>query len=287
MEKINFCGGDVFVTDLNWMNHSKCVLLFTGNPSIPELYFEFSKQISKKYPDVPILIPAFYEAKPIKITLEYIITEKSKFLERLHDSCPKTKFIILAHSVGSYVSLKALIRSPDFSSYNLKAYFGIFPTIENVRIGIAPFLHLLSNYPIILFLVSLFFRFIYWIMPLFLYKKFLSFFIGIPNSTLNYAARGFLYPQMMQALYMAVDEIKSMNDLTDDMKEFCNEKQSKMRMIYGKKDKYTTYEMFRSFKESYPKAECDIVDIEHAFILKAEEKMRKYLIPKLDKDIED
>ena len=89
----------------------------------------------------------------------------------------------------------------------------------------------------------------------------------VPSDKVECLINNIDFSRTKQILFLAKDEGKYIKDYSKDLIEFLNKISLKLRMIYGKNDRYGNEKIAKKFKELVPNAKIKIVNILHAFVL--------------------
>ncbi|EFA80394.1 hypothetical protein PPL_07228 [Heterostelium album PN500] len=119
------------------------VIIVPGNPGLIEFYIEFMKSLYDGLGAKYDIIGCHCGRIEDQFSVEEQIVHKSLCLEyllqtRYQSNSNNIKFVLIGHSVGSYISLKMLNRySEKFSFVN---QINLFPTFRNLYEGLSPFI---------------------------------------------------------------------------------------------------------------------------------------------------
>ncbi|KAL4477078.1 hypothetical protein ABPG72_015391 [Tetrahymena utriculariae] len=114
------------------------IVMFSGNPGYIRFYdrflHELSKQLENKFDIYGIghLGQFNYQNKPIHndFSLTDQIDQKVEFMNYLFKKYPKSRFILISHSIGSYAVLNMLDRIP---SEKIVFSYKLYPVIERIK----------------------------------------------------------------------------------------------------------------------------------------------------------
>ena len=118
----------------------------------------------------------------------------------------------------------------------------------------------------IIYLFSFFIKFIKFL-PLCFIILFFKLVSDVPSDKVECLINNIDFSSIKQILFLAKDEGKYIKDYSKDLIEFLNKISLKLRMIYGKNDRYVNEKIAKKFKELVPNAKIKIVNILHAFVL--------------------
>ena len=124
--KIQFNKRHVFC-DFYRGNDLKPVMIFLpGNPGIPSFYAEFLAKINKEL-CWDIWSPSYVE---FHFSVEELAEHLAMFADYLEENYPKgTKFVIAAHSLGSYLTVQILKKRPNFPVIKI---LSLFPSLQHM-----------------------------------------------------------------------------------------------------------------------------------------------------------
>ena len=257
-------------------------IIIPGNPSIAELYIQFANLLKKQY-KYPVIISSLISNDSKTYSLERCIEYKKKFFEYLFKNNPNTKYIVLGHSIGNYILFQALRRINNIN--NIIAIYSLFPALQNLY-SCFPFDYkiLTFNY-LIIYLFSFFIKLLK-IFPLCLTILFFKMVSDVPSDKVECLINNIDYSSIKQILFLAKDEGKYIKDYDKDFIEFLNNISPKLRMIYGKNDRYGNEKIAKKFKELVPNAQIKIVDILHAFVLGYTHDIFNEIVDMINSDID-
>ena len=89
----------------------------------------------------------------------------------------------------------------------------------------------------------------------------------MPSNYIECLSRNATQSFTKQMLLLTKDEGDYVKEYTDDFLKFMKENSYRLRMIYGKFDRYGNEEVANKFHELVPNATLKVVDILHAFVL--------------------
>ena len=256
-------------------------IIIPGNPSIAELYIQFGNLLKEKF-KYPVIISSLITNDTKTYSLKKIIELKTKFFEYLFKSNPNGKYIVLGHSIGCYILFKALKNIKDISK--IIGIYCLFPALQNLY-DCFP-----TNYKIITynyFVINIFSFFVRLlkIMPLCLIILFFRCISDVPADNVECLISNIDFSSTKQILYLAKDEGKYIKGYDDDLIEFLNKISQKLKMIYGKKDRYGNEKIANNFKKIVPNAKIKIVDILHAFGLGYSQDMFNAIVDMINDDL--
>ena len=250
-----------FFSDINNNLSPLTFIIVPGNPSIEEFYFTFAVKFIQKF-NSPVIISSLASDTLKNYSLQNVIEKKKNFFEYLFNMNPNGKYIVIGHSIGNYILLKAIQSLND--SKQIIGIYNLFPAIQNLYNGFPLKFKILTNNIIIINICAIFSS-LFQILPLCLIILFFKLISRMSRKTVECLARNINYSFTKQMLLLAKDEANYIKDYTDDFIKFLNEISHKIKMVYGKNDKYGNEEIARKFKELVPKVELKIVNIKHTF----------------------
>ena len=249
--------------DINNKSSPIAFIIIPGNPSIAELYIQFGNLLTKQF-KYPVIISSLLSDNTETYSLEKCIEYKKKFFEYLFKNNPNTKYIILGHSIGNYIIFQALKKIKDIK--NIIAIYSLFPALQNLYTCFPLDYKILTFNYLIINIFSFFIKFIKFL-PLCYIILFFKLVSDVPSDKVECLINNIDFSSIKQILFLAKDEGKYIKDYSKDLIEFLNKISLKLRMIYGKNDRYGNEKIAKKFKELVPNAKIKIVNILHAFVL--------------------
>ena len=249
--------------DINNKSSPITFIIIPGNPSIAELYIQFGNLLTKQF-KYPVIISSLISDNTKTYSLEKCIEYKKKFFEYLFKNNPNTKYIILGHSIGNYIIFQALKKIKDIN--NIIAIYSLFPALQNLYTCFPLDYKILTFNYLIINIFSFFIKFIKFL-PLCFIILFFKLVSDVPSDKVECLINNIDFSSIKQILFLAKDEGKYIKDYSKDLIEFLNKISLKLRMIYGKNDRYGNEKIAKKFKELVPNAKIKIVNILHAFVL--------------------
>ena len=249
--------------DINNKSSPITFIIIPGNPSIAELYIQFGNLLTKQF-KYPVIISSLLSDNTKTYSLEKCIEYKKKFFEYLFKNNPNTKYIVLGHSIGNYIIFQALKNIKDIN--NIIAIYSLFPALQNLYTCFPLDYKILTFNYLIINIFSFFIKFIKFL-PLCFIILFFKLVSDVPSDKVECLINNIDFSSIKQILFLAKDEGKYIKDYSKDLIEFLNKISLKLRMIYGKNDRYGNEKIAKKFKELVPNAKIKIVNILHAFVL--------------------
>ena len=249
--------------DINNKSSPKTFIIIPGNPSIAELYIQFGNLLTKQF-KYPVIISSLLSNNTKTYSLEKCIEYKKKFFEYLFKNNPNTKYIVLGHSIGNYIIFQALKNIKDIN--NIIAIYSLFPALQNLYTCFPLDYKILTFNYLIINIFSFFIKFIKFL-PLCFIILFFKIVSDVPSDKVECLINNIDFSSIKQILFLAKDEGKYIKDYSKDLIEFLNKISLKLRMIYGKNDRYGNEKIAKKFKELVPNVKIKIVNILHAFVL--------------------
>ena len=249
--------------DINNKSSPITFIIIPGNPSIAELYIQFGNLLTKQF-KYPVIISSLLSNNTKTYSLEKCIEYKKKFFEYLFKNNPNTKYIVLGHSIGNYIIFQALKNIKDIN--NIIAIYSLFPALQNLYTCFPLDYKILTFNYLIINIFSFFIKFIKFL-PLCFIILFFKLVSDVPSDKVECLINNIDFSSIKQILFLAKDEGKYIKDYSKDLIEFLNKISLKLRMIYGKNDRYGNEKIAKKFKELVPNAKIKIVNILHAFVL--------------------
>ena len=249
--------------DINNKSSPITFIIIPGNPSIAELYIQFGNLLTKQF-KYPVIISSLISDNTKTYSLEKCIEYKKKFFEYLFKNNPNTKYIVLGHSIGNYIIFQALKKIKDIN--NIIAIYSLFPALQNLYTCFPLDYKILTFNYLIINIFSFFIKFIKFL-PLCFIILFFKLVSDVPSDKVECLINNIDFSRTKQILFLAKDEGKYIKDYSKDLIEFLNKISLKLRMIYGKNDRYGNEKIAKKFKELVPNVKIKIVNILHAFVL--------------------
>ena len=257
-------------------------IIIPGNPSIAELYKEFAELFIKKY-KYPVIISSLASNTSKNYSLEKAIKLKQNFFEYLFNINPKGKYIVLCHSIGNYIFLKSLQKIKD--TKQVISIYCLFPALQNLY-KCFPLQYKIMSYNILIINFIAIFSNLFQILPLCLIILFFKAITDVPSTHVECLARNATHSITKQMLLLTRDEGNYIKEYSNDFIEFMKENSHRLRMIYGKFDRYGNEEVANKFHELVPNAYLKIVNILHAFVLGYSQDMFDSISDLIQKDID-
>ena len=257
-------------------------IIIPGNPSIAELYKEFAELFIKKY-KYPVIISSLASNTSKNYSLEKAIKLKHNFFEYLFNINPKGKYIVLCHSIGNYIFLKSLQKIKD--TKQVISIYCLFPALQNLY-KCFPLQYKIMSYNILIINFIAIFSNLFQILPLCLIILFFKIITDVPSTHVECLARNATHSITKQMLLLTRDEGNYIKEYSNDFIEFMKENSHRLRMIYGKFDRYGNEEVANKFHELVPNAYLKIVNILHAFVLGYSQDMFDSISDLIQKDID-
>ena len=236
-------------------------IIIPGNPSIEEFYFTFAIKFFQKF-NCPVIISSLASDTLKNYSLQKVIEQKAHFFEYVFNMNPSGKYIVIGHSIGNYILLKAIQNLND--TKQIIGIYTLFPALQNLYKGFPLKFKILTNNIIIINICAILSN-LFQILPLCLLILIFKLITRMSRRTVECLARNINHSFVKQMLLLAKDEANYIKDYTDDFIKFMNENSHKLRMIYGKNDKYGNEEIANKFKELVPNVEIKIINIKHTF----------------------
>eukprot|EP01118_Nematostelium_gracile_P020452 TRINITY_DN9920_c0_g1_i1.p1 TRINITY_DN9920_c0_g1~~TRINITY_DN9920_c0_g1_i1.p1 ORF type:complete len:294 (-),score=57.50 TRINITY_DN9920_c0_g1_i1:28-909(-) len=257
------------------------LLVFPGNPGVIDFYVPFIdslyQNLNQKY-DV-IGIGHAGHGLPAKnadriFTLEEQIQHKIHYIESSFD-LSTTKFILLGHSVGSYIALKVTQRRKDF---NVIQVVNLFPTFRHLYEGLTPVKKLLVQ-PLV---TSLACSFVYWT-PMWVKNRLMRLSSELVDEAHYLVVQTNLidYYILKNILSMAYIETLEICEIDEEVQSVISDNLSKMYFLYGPKDKYAPKSYWEDLHKSFPGVNAHLADelIPHAFVTSHPKEVALHINP--------
>ena len=257
-------------------------IIVPGNPSVAELYEEFATKFIEAF-NYPVIISSLCEENSSDYSLERAIELKQHFFEHLFQENPSGHYIILMHSIGNYITLNALQRMKDSS--RIVSIYCLFPALQNLY-SCFPLEYKVLSFNRILINTFAYLTYLFNIIPLFLLILFFKIVSDVPSQYVKCIAQNLTPEVTLQMLLLTKDEGDFIHDYKPEFLEFMNQNEQKLRMIYGKFDRYGNEEIAHKFHELVPNCTLKVVDILHAFVLGFTQDLFNEIYDLIKQDIE-
>ena len=142
------------------------------------------------------------------------------------------------------------------------------------------------SYNILIINLIAFFSNLFQILPLCLIILFFKAITDVPSTHVECLARNATHSITKQMLLLTKDEGNYIKEYSNDFIEFMKENSHRLRMIYGKFDRYGNEEVANKFHELVPNVYLKIVNILHAFVLGYSQDMFDNISDLIQKDID-
>ncbi|XP_043505483.1 lipid droplet-associated hydrolase [Polistes fuscatus] len=262
------------------------VIVFPGNPGVPQFYEGFIKSLNLKLPsETPVWIVGhaghIQPPKDLEINMPsnnewhkyYGLTAQIEHkIQFIRNYVPNdAKIYLVGHSIGCWFILNVL-KDEDISKRVEKCYL-LFPTVENM--ADTPNGRFLKNFILRIVNLLLFLTWIFTFFPYYL-KAFLirlfGIFYGIPAKSIN-AVILLLHPSVLKRVFrLADEEMKQVKELDHDI---ISQHIGKLWFYYSEKDQWTPISYYRNMKAKYPNIEANLCKhgFAHSFVLSHDKEM--------------
>jgi len=200
------------------------------------------------------------------------IDHKIQFLENTvkqnkEDTHRDTRFVLIGHSVGAYISIKVFKRRPDLGFINV---VNLFHTIKHLWQGLTPVVKAFVQ-PGMRHVMSTFLHYA----PASVTQSVLSYVSTLSDEARYITSNKIDYYLVMNVLYMAYTEGTDILEIDRECHDALTEHASKMYFLYGPTDQYTPKEFFDEIQQLYPDGNYEMaaVGVKHAFVLKNSEEV--------------
>ncbi|ELR13563.1 uncharacterized protein ACA1_358610 [Acanthamoeba castellanii str. Neff] len=245
------------------------LVVVPGNPGAIEFYVEFITELfhllEQRYSIVGGHAPQQLNGDAI-YTLQDQIRHKIDYLDSFGG---KSRFVLMGHSVGAYISLQVTKRRPDFPILKV---INLFPTVRDLYQGLPPPVKVIMR-PGLRQLIGC----IVHCIPTFVKRAILS----LARSNFDQSTRElvtgmlkyflFVIVIVINVLYMAYLEAYEILDLDEDLlRHDEHEVRPTLLFLYGRTDPYTPMEFHDAMKMLMPDGHVHLAEEEvpHAFVLK-------------------
>mmetsp|Transcript_3665 Transcript_3665/g.5090 ORF Transcript_3665/g.5090 Transcript_3665/m.5090 type:complete len:313 (-) Transcript_3665:26-964(-) len=272
----------------NKTKHSHIVIVVVpGNPGVVDFYIEFIHHLYEKLSKRISIVAvghAGHGARSLNgskvFTLEDQIKHKGEFLKSYFE--PNTKFILMGHSVGSYICLKTYIRY--HTTVDIIQIMNLFPTFRHLWEGMAPFVKVAIQPGVRQALCSMIHYTPWWLVKHGLAMKgdLKPLHHHIINKTLDYFV-------ILNVLTMAHIESVDIREIDAEVQDVIQNHMEKLVFLYGPNDKYAPAKYHTELIESFPgvKAHLADEDIEHAFVMNHADRVAHQIIDWLHQAVKD
>lgn len=256
-------------------------IILPGNPSVTELYIKFATLFIQKF-NYPVIISSLASNKGDGYSMEKAIKLKQNFFEYLFNINPKGKYIVLGHSIGNYILIKSLQKMKE--NKQIIGIYCLFPALLNCY-KCFPLLYKVISYNYLVISICAFFCNLFKFMPLCLVILIFRMLSNVPKNYVECLARNASQSFTKQMLLLTKDEGDYVKEYSDDFIKFMNENSYRLRMIYGKNDRYGNENVANQFHKLVPNAILKIIDIVHAFVLGFSQEVFDEISDLVKKDI--
>ncbi|KAI8097458.1 uncharacterized protein BX664DRAFT_326428 [Halteromyces radiatus] len=239
-------------------SNSKTVLFFIcGNPGLVEYYTDFLQTIHEQTIHFPLeIIGVSHLGHSIghhtsTVNRVYGLQEQIDHKIACFDQLRKenesdTQYILMGHSVGSYICAEVLKKRQH---HNITRLIALFPTLREIALtpnGVN-ITRLVSNVPLSLIsgvagLASL--------IPSPIRQSLTGLITGQKNQSLKVTAHGLLHRSVVQnALYMAKQEMEIIKELDED---FYSTHVDRFIMYYSRNDEWAPLDHYEYMTEKFP-----------------------------------
>ncbi|XP_030750951.1 lipid droplet-associated hydrolase [Sitophilus oryzae] len=253
---------------------NKIIIFIPGNPGVVSFYNKFAQTLYERS-EIPVwcvghaghnfadksitTFPKFEDHKSL-YGLKGQVEHKVEFFKKYVPQ--DAKIYLVAHSIGSYVSLE-LLEHPDIKNRIENVYL-LFPTVEhmaNTKNG--KFLNFVKCFVSIL----LFLSWIFTLLPTMLSALLLYIYTYIANVPYNLhseSIKELLKPGILRRVfflaYEEMDQVKERNSAA------IRENVNKIKFYYGKTDGWTPDSYINKLKQDIPNVDVEICTFDHAFV---------------------
>eukprot|EP01133_Synstelium_polycarpum_P000208 gene208-252_t len=240
-------------------------IVIPGNPGMVQFYTEFIKTLyvalGSQHDVIGISHLGHCGRIEEQFTLEEQIEHKVIFLQHLlhtrFNGQPNVEFVLIGHSVGSYISLKLTQRHG--TTLNIVKEVNLFPTFRNLYEGLSPMIKVAVQdrfRGIVANILN--------VVPAFVTRTVMS--VIMPQSTDEFNVN---YWSASNILFMAHDETREICELDDECKSLFGSRLDDLLFIYGTSDPYTPKSFFEDLVAAYPSGNIEYAPegVPHAFVL--------------------
>ena len=272
-----------YFSNINNTTSPLTFIILPGNPSIPEFYYQFATLFIKNY-NYPVIISSLASNTSKNYSIHKAIKLKQNFFEYLFNSNPSGKYIVLSHSIGAYILLNSLQKLKD--SNQIIGIYCLFPAMTNLYQSFTLQYKIIS-YNIIIINIIAFLLSLFKFLPTCLIILIFKLISNVPEPYIECLARNATLSLTKQMLLLTQDEGTYVKEYSNDFIEFLNKNSYRLRMIYGKFDRYGNEETAKKFHELVPNATLKIVNILHAFVLGYSQNLFNEINDLILKDIDN
>ena len=255
-------------------------LVIPGNPSIIEYYIEFSDQLISLF-NYPVIIGSLHQENETRLSVEQAIHLKIELLNEFIRRYPTSKFIIFCHSIGNYITLHAL---RTINQEKILGFYGLFPALAYLQEAFCTMYKIVTSSSLAITTVSYMVN-ILKILPHDFTLKLLHKIADVPERYCDIIINYLDYPLLSQMLFLCKDEGKTIRDYTVDFIEYLNSLNTKLHLIYGQNDVYGNKDVGEDMKFRCPKAQIEIIDCLHAFVLGSVQQVIDVIEPMIKQDL--
>ncbi|EKE39712.1 hypothetical protein ENUP19_0261G0017 [Entamoeba nuttalli] len=277
----NICGQTCIQSD-NYLSAPRCILFFTGNPSLLAFYIDFCEMLHEQYPDNSILVVSLH-CTPMnnvfpswKTSLCEVVKVKLNLIDWVLRELPQTThFLLLTHSLGAFVALHVLPQRPELE-HRVDQIIHLFPAIRDLKHSIDLIVRLLARLTLIYPLISMT-TYLLKLLPLFIFTLFIQLVSTTPPQQAKMMQQDLNPHHIAQVAYFTLDEEEVITDHDKQTQECLLKTSNKTTVVFGQFDKYTPLWIRNEFKERYPDVRVIETTIKHAFVLGKSKEMFDFL----------
>ena len=220
----------------------------------------------------------------VNVRLEAQIAHKVNFYDLIlnHpsilglDTDNLTDYIVMSHSLGSYLALKSLARAGRLP---VTKFIGLFPTIQHLRIGIPIAIRLSARPMLRQSLASL-----VHCLPNKARETVLNWYCG-QSEEVKYllGQEVHKYRLINNVLALAWDEIKEIRKIDAECHQFLESNSDKISLIFGHRDPYVPKRFYKEMQDSYPDLDIDLAskEVPHDFVFDHNKTLASQVAEKL------
>ncbi|CAG9773597.1 unnamed protein product [Ceutorhynchus assimilis] len=256
-------------------NTNEIIILIPGNPGVTGFYKKFAKTLYERT-EIPVWcvghaghnfgdqsivkLPNFSEHKDL-YGLKGQVQHKIDFFKKYVPQ--NAKVYLIAHSIGSYVSLE-MLEHPEVKPKIHKAYL-LFPTVEHMAVtNHGKFLNTFVR-PIVWLI--LFATWIFTVLPNFIANFLLFIYMiiaNVPRELHLQNIKDLLKPGVLRRVFfLAFEELDLIHDRNN---EVIKRNEKIVKFYYGRTDAWAPEEYYNKIKNDIPSVDAELSEINHAFV---------------------
>jgi len=182
-------------------------------------------------------------------------------MEAYFPNIEEQRFILIVHSVGSYISMKVMARRPN---WKVLEAIHLFPTFRNLWQGMSTPV----KFAILPGIRNALASFVHYT-PSWMKENVMKISGNLSDEARYIVAQNMCYSSVLNVLSMAYQESQEIVDIDSEISEVLQSLSYRHRLLYGPNDRYAPKLYCQQITESYPTVDARLADcsILHAFVL--------------------